>query len=76
MNEQLQHLEQMHDTFLWRGNQIAFEDGPGEMLMSITDEDFENGEIPPEEAAEVKANLWLIVMAIRTAGYSVRIHNL
>lgn len=56
---------------LWKGNQIAIWDGDNTMLLCVSHEDFDNGEIPEEERHEILDNLESIVAAIRETGYTV-----
>jgi len=48
--------EKLAEAVLWDGDQIGFFVGPGQLCMSLTDEDFENGEIDFDKRLEIRRN--------------------
>lgn len=64
MSDMLKHLEFVDDAVLWRGNQVGFPTSGGEFCLSMSEEDFENGEIPEPERQELRDNREAIVAEI------------
>ena len=62
-------------AFAPTGNQIAFVTTPNRMQLVVSDEDFENGEIPPVEAAEIRERLWHIIREITCRGFDVLVER-
>lgn len=60
----LAHLEFVDDAVLWRGNQIGFATGENELCLSMSEEDFENGEIPEDERQELREHREAIIAEI------------
>ena len=67
----MDHLEIFPDAITWKENQIGITEGPSEILMCTTNEDFENGEFTPEEKQNVLDNLPAIVNELEKLGYKL-----
>jgi hypothetical protein len=63
----------------WKENQIAIEDGVKDgvtqLLLCISDEDFENGEFTDEEKQDVLDNLDAIKAELKSKGYAYHVYD-
>jgi len=59
------------DSVMWGGNQIGFFVDATTIEMSISNEDFDNGEISDVDKADIVANLHQIRLELQASGYKL-----
>ena len=70
-------LEFFPDAVTYKGFQIAYNipiwGTQSTYALSVTEEDFQNGEFPSELKEEIKEKLWEIVSEMVSRGYEVSV---
>jgi hypothetical protein len=64
-------LKVLGDSIMYDDDQVAFIMGTHDVVLSLTDEDLENAEMPLVKCKEVVANRSAIVNWIKSNGYNI-----